>query len=68
MAEFCLDCWNKRMNTNDTAKKYIISRELDLCEDCGEWKPVIIRVKRRYILAEDFREMVKYWKNRKCEK
>ena len=45
MAEFCLDCWNKLNNSNFTDKDYVISRELDLCEECGQWKPVIIRVR-----------------------
>ncbi len=51
MAEFCLECWNRMMNTNDSAKKYILSQEADLCEGCGKGKPVIIRAKRWY----DFR-------------
>lgn len=54
MAEFCLDCWNKLMGTNDPPRKYVISKELDLCEACGEWKPVIIRKKRGYIVASFF--------------
>lgn len=52
MAEFCLECWNKLMDTNDPQKKYILSRELDLCEECGEWKPVILRIRRRYVATE----------------
>ena len=48
MAEFCLECWNKIMSTTDSPKKYILSKELDFCEECEQWKPVIIRVKRRY--------------------
>lgn len=58
MAEFCLDCWNKLMGTDDPPGKYILSREPDLCEECGEWKPVIIRIKRRYIVAERLREQL----------
>lgn len=46
MAEFCLDCWNKRCNENFTEKEYVLSKELDLCEECGQWKPVIVRVRR----------------------
>ena len=46
MAEFCLDCWNKLNKTQFTEKAYVLSRELDLCEECGEWKPVIVRVRR----------------------
>ena len=54
MAEFCLDCWNKIMGTTDSPKKYIISKEPDFCEECNEWKPVIVRMKWRYIAAELF--------------
>ena len=46
MAEFCLDCFNKISKTNYTERDFILSDELDLCEECGEWKQVII-VQRR---------------------
>lgn len=41
MAEFCLDCWNKIMETNDPKQKFILSRKPDFCEECRQWKPVI---------------------------
>ena len=43
MAEFCLDCWNKLCEADATEKEYVLSREPDLCEQCGQWKPVIVR-------------------------
>lgn len=43
MAEFCLTCWNKMYKTNDDESKFILSKELDFCEGCGEWKHVIVR-------------------------
>ena len=42
MAEFCLDCWNKLNETADSEAVYILSREAELCEGCGEYKPVIL--------------------------
>ena len=42
MAEFCLNCWNRINETDDNEKEYIISKDLALCEGCGELKPVII--------------------------
>ena len=48
MAEFCLECWNKINDTNDDEKKYIISRDLDFCEECGEWKRVIVAERQGY--------------------
>ena len=50
MAEFCLDCWNKLNERNDNEKKYILSDDLDLCEGCGGWKPVIIMTRKRYYM------------------
>ena len=49
MAEFCVDCWNKIMDTNDPPRKFHLSWELDFCEECGQLKRVIICVKKRYI-------------------
>lgn len=65
MAEFCLECWNKIMDTNDPPKKFYISRKLDLCEECGEWKPVIIAVRRRYVLKMWIEELASYMPHRK---
>ena len=48
MAEFCLACWNKINNTKDRKRKYVISKNLDLCEGCAEWKPVIIMERKAY--------------------
>jgi len=42
VAEFCLDCLNKICNTNDDERDYVISKELYLCEECGEMKHVVI--------------------------
>ncbi len=48
MSEICLDCWNKLNGTNDPPSKYILSEELDLCEECGEWTHVIVTYRRAY--------------------
>ena len=50
MAEFCLDCWNKLNGSNDSERKYILSKELDLCEGCGEFKPIIIMERKLYYM------------------
>ena len=56
MAEFCLDCWNKINETHDSILRYALSWDKDLCEECGQYKRVIVaerlwsRVQR--ILAE----------------
>ncbi|MBS1474053.1 hypothetical protein [Massiliimalia massiliensis] len=48
MAEFCLECWNWLNRRNDPEKDYIISKDLDLCEGCGEWKHVIVMKRERF--------------------
>ena len=50
MAEFCLDCFNKINETNYEEKNIILSDYLDLCEECGEWKRVVICSRRTYYL------------------
>lgn len=52
MAEFCLDCWNEINETNDPAKKYIISEELELCEGCAQYRHVIVAIRKGYMLRE----------------
>ena len=39
MAEFCKDCFKKMCPDWIITE---VSRENDLCEGCGEWKPVVI--------------------------
>lgn len=48
MAEFCLECWNRMNEINDSPKKYVLSKELELCEGCGEWKTVVIAERTAY--------------------
>lgn len=42
MAEFCVQCWNRINGTDDPPSKFIISKDLQLCEGCGEFKNIVI--------------------------
>ena len=42
MAEFCLDCWNRLNHTSYTERDFILSEELELCEGCAKFKPIIL--------------------------
>ena len=46
MIHFCLDCWNQAQGTHYDEWDYIISKEVDLCDECLQYKHVI--VKRRF--------------------
>lgn len=59
MAEFCLDCLNKICNANEPKRKFVMSKELYLCEECGEMKYVVICY-RRNLLSSIFRRLA-YW-------
>ncbi len=50
MADFCIECFNKINETNLTTKEVVISKELNLCEECEEWKNVIICIKKRFAI------------------
>jgi len=49
LAEFCLDCWNRINETNDSEEKYIISKDLDFCDGCCEWKHVIVAERKHFL-------------------
>ena len=58
MSEICVDCWNKELEKPDKPSKFIRSWGLELCEECGQYKRVIIRYKLSYIFADRFMELV----------
>lgn len=41
MAEYCFDCW-KQLHGRVGKVDVVLSKELDLCECCGEWKHVVV--------------------------
>ena len=49
-----MQCWNQRNGTKEPAIKYVTSKDLCLCEGCGEWKKVII-MERKYYYLEKYR-------------
>ena len=61
MAVFCLKCWNKMNDTNESERKYILSKELDLCEECAQMTHVII-IERKAFYLRKFRFLVIFFK------
>lgn len=53
MSEICLECWNKINQSNYKKYKYILSKEEELCEECGQLKRVIV-VERKYYYMRKF--------------
>ena len=41
MAEFCVQCWNRINGTDDPPSKFIISKDLQLCEDVENLKTLL---------------------------
>ena len=52
MAEFCLDCWNLINETNDKPYKYVLSKEEDICEECGYFTQVVIARRKFYLFQK----------------
>ena len=48
MAELCPKCLNKLDGTHYPAWWYILSEELDFCEECQQWKRVVVVERRAY--------------------
>ncbi len=42
MAEFCLECMRKLDGRDYPEDAFVLSKELDLCEGCGQWKRVVV--------------------------
>lgn len=42
MSEICKDCYQRLYGTQD---RIVMSDELELCEECGNIKPVVVKVK-----------------------
>lgn len=65
MAELCLKCWNKFQKRNDSEKMFVLSDELDLCEECGEYGRVIVSMRKRYLLRNWLMEWRAYLRHRR---
>lgn len=48
MAEFCPECLCKIMGEKYTKHKYILSDDLERCEECGKLKRVVIVSRKAY--------------------
>ena len=42
MALYCLDCWNELNDAEYTEDDFYISKHLELCEGCAQYKKVIV--------------------------
>ena len=65
MAEICVDCWNKRYGVKNAERQFVISKTLDLCEVCGEYKHTIVCFRKRYLFLEWVRDWIAYFQYRR---
>ena len=57
MAEFCLDHLNELLDENLSPKDAVL--DMDLCESCGEIKPCVMYIKKRYFVKQFFKNLFK---------
>ena len=50
MAEFCFECFNKISGNKEKKWKYIISKDLDYCDVCRQWKQIVVAKRLTYYL------------------
>ena len=48
MAEFCLRCLNGISGTDYTEADFTLSKERELCENCGKMVRVVVRRRHRF--------------------
>ncbi len=48
MAEFCIDCLNKISNTHYKEKDFIMSENLEFCDECCDFKHIVITRKKSF--------------------
>jgi len=62
MAEFCFECWEKINQKKFSKNEYRLSRDLEKCEGCGEWKRVI-ECTRFQNCHPRVRELILFWES-----
>lgn len=63
MAEFCLDCWNKINGTQDSKWRFVLSWGKEICEECGQYKKVIVGERIWSRTQRTFEEAISHIKN-----
>ena len=51
MSEFCFDCYKEYFDENAKIERLKIDKEPDLCEGCGEFKPIVMGEKPESFLS-----------------
>jgi len=59
-----LDCWNKLNETNDSKWRYALSWEKELCEECVQFKRVIVAERRWSLTQRLLEEVIENLRNR----
>ena len=57
MAEFYLECFNKYFSDEKLTEKDVVMDD-DLCEECGEWKSCVIKIRKRSIFKRIIKQML----------
>lgn len=50
MAEFCLECFKKINGPEYEKRKYVLTKELNFCEECGEMKRTVFMERDYYCM------------------
>lgn len=65
MAEFCRDCFIETFRPPaDEVSRIVMTKESDLCEGCGAWKPVVSYIRPKTVVDR----MIESWKKERKKK
>ena len=52
MAEFCCECMKKVFKEDIPLKEVVLSDDLELCEECNEYKRVVVSIGKESLLRK----------------
>lgn len=55
MSEICFECLNETLGGKLEKTELIISKDLELCENCGRYKQVVIAQRDKYFYLRRFK-------------
>lgn len=58
MAEICFDCLNQKLGGNLNRKRFLYTKDLELCENCGRYKKAVIVERNRYYYLNKFKVVI----------
>lgn len=57
MAEYCKECFEEYLYDLKENEEIILSKDNDLCECCGKFKPVVVKIVKKNSLLKTIKRI-----------